>query len=124
MRTNQKGPIPCYNVRSTHFIYPLEMKKPSTQEEFTKTMDQPIPVLTWPDEVKALWWDAKGNWEKAHELVDSLSTPTATRIHAYLHRKEGDQWNAEYWYRRAHKPIPEHSLEAEFEDIVRELMIS
>ncbi|WP_297762221.1 hypothetical protein [uncultured Muriicola sp.] len=100
------------------------MKKPSTPKEFTKSLDQPGPGSIWPDELKALWWDAKGNWEKAHELVDSLSTPTAIWIHAYLHRKEGDQWNAEYWYRRARKPIPEKSLEAEFEDIVMAMIIS
>ncbi len=95
-----------------------------TQEDFVKTLQEPRPPVNWSDELTALWWYAKGNWEKAHEIVDSLSTPTAAWIHAYLHRKEGDQWNAEYWYRRARKPIPEKSLEAEFEDIVMAFMIS
>ncbi len=94
-------------------------------QEFYKLVEHlEVPPSSWKEENAALWWEAKGNWEKAHELVDSLSTPSATWIHAYLHRKEGDQWNAEYWYRRARKPVPEKSLEAEFEDIVKALMIS
>lgn len=83
-----------------------------------------MPPSSWKAEKAALWWDAKGNWEKAHELVDSLSTSSASWIHAYLHRKEGDQWNAEYWYRRAQQPVPEKTLESEFEDIVMALMIT
>ena len=27
-------------------------------------------------------------------------------IHAWLHREEGDQSNAEYWYARARQPVP------------------
>lgn len=83
-----------------------------------------LPPPTWKQENAALWWDTKGNWEKAHELVDSLTTPNAARIHAYLHRKEGDLWNAEYWYRRAGKQLPEKSLEEEFEDLVKEMLIT
>ncbi|NNJ89813.1 MAG: hypothetical protein HKP53_10450 [Eudoraea sp.] len=93
-------------------------------EDFYKLVEHSgVPPSSWKKEKAALWWDAKGNWVKAHELVDSLSTPTAMWIHAYLHRKEGDQWNAEYWYRRAGKPIPDKSLEAEFEDLVRSLLL-
>lgn len=49
----------------------------------------------------ALWWDAKGEWERAHQLVDALSSVKGMAVHAYLHRKEGVDWNAEYWYARA-----------------------
>ncbi|WPL12012.1 MULTISPECIES: tetratricopeptide repeat protein [Thiorhodovibrio] len=42
----------------------------------------------------ALWFDAKGDWNRAHEIVQSLPDRPpetgAARIHAYLHRKEGD----------------------------------
>lgn len=47
------------------------------------------------DEVK------QGNWEKAHSIVQDMETHDAARIHAYLHRVEGDEFNAGYWYRRA-----------------------
>ena len=42
--------------------------------------------------LRALWYDGNGDWEKAHDEVDSLDGKPAARIHAYLHRKEGDQW--------------------------------
>jgi len=94
-------------------------------QEFYKLVEHlEVPPSSWKEEKAALWWEAKGNWGKAHELVDSLSTPSAMWIHAHLHRKEGDQWNAAYWYRQARKPVSDKSLEAEFEDIVEALMIS
>jgi hypothetical protein len=61
--------------------------------------DQPQTDLSAP--LEALWWDKKGDWSRAHQLVDELETPEAMAVHAYLHRKEGEQWNADYWYRRA-----------------------
>lgn len=65
-------------------------------------------------ELQALWWDGHENWPKAHDLVDGPNTNSAARIHAYLHRKEGDQWNADYWYRRAGETKPDLSLEEEW----------
>jgi hypothetical protein len=53
--------------------------------------------------IKALLKDKAGDWDGAHEMVQDISTKEAAWIHAYLHRKEGDQWNAEYWYSRAGK---------------------
>ena len=64
---------------------------------------------------KALEADKSGNWTKAHELVQDLSTAEAAWIHAYLHRKEGDRFNAGYWYNRAGRPYFEGSLEAEWD---------
>ncbi len=101
------------------------MKSIHSIQEFYKLVEHlEAPPTSWKEEEASLWYDAKGNWDKAHELVDSLNTPSATWIHAYLHRKEGDQWNAEYWYRQARKPVPDKSLEAEFEEIITALLIS
>ncbi len=72
--------------------------------------------------LKAMWYDAKDESEKAHALVDSLQDATACWVHAYLHRKEGDLGNADYWYRRAGKTRPSVSLQEEWEIIVRELL--
>ncbi|MDN3203248.1 hypothetical protein [Algoriphagus sediminis] len=69
-------------------------------------------------ELKALWWDGHGEWQKAHDLVDGPSSQSAARVHAYLHRKEGDIWNADYWYRRAGEVRPDHSLDEEWEGLV------
>jgi hypothetical protein len=68
--------------------------------------------------LEALWWDAKGEWARAHGLVDSLETPEGMAVHAYLHRKEGVQWNADYWYRRAGRGYHRPTLEAEWEALV------
>lgn len=81
-----------------------------TVEEFRNTLaaDEPPEELSEP--VQALWWDAKGEayWDRAHQLVDELETREAMAVHAYLHRREGQDWNAEYWYlragRRFHRP--------------------
>lgn len=66
----------------------------------------------------ALWYDAKGDWEKSHVIIQDIETKEAAYIHAYLHRKEGDIWNADYWYRRAGKSRPSISLEKEWRELV------
>lgn len=71
-------------------------------------------------ELLALWYDGNGDWKKAHDQVDQLSGKSAARIHAYLHRKEGDQWNAEYWYRRAGVEVFQGSLEQEWKILLRD----
>ena len=67
--------------------------------------------------LQALWYDAKGDWQKAHELIQDLPDKNAAWIHAYLHRKEGDTWNADYWYRNAGKQRPAISLQEEWEQL-------
>jgi len=70
----------------------------------------------------ALWYDAKGAWEKAHELIQDLQDKNAAWIHAYLHRKEGDIWNADYWYNRAGKKRPALTLNEEWEQLAKALL--
>lgn len=78
----------------------------------------------WKDSpiLLALWYDAKGNWDLAHDQVDHLQGKSAARIHAYLHRKEGDQWNANYWYSKAGEEVPSQSLEEEWESLVKRFL--
>jgi len=66
----------------------------------------------------ALWYDEKGGWDKAHELIQDIGDKNASWIHAYLHRKEGDISNADYWYSRAGKIRPAVSVHEEWEDMV------
>ena len=80
------------------------------------------PPNSWSDELSSLWWEAKGNWRKAHNLIDAKESRTANRIHAYLHRKEGDDWNARYWYHRANQLMPNTSLEEEFITLVNDIL--
>lgn len=80
----------------------------------------PAPNLTPP--LAALWWAAKGEWDKAHKIVQDEDTADAAWVHAYLHRVEGDLGNAGYWYRQAGKPAAKDSLEDEWERIVSALL--
>jgi hypothetical protein len=80
----------------------------------------PAPELNAP--LAALWWAAKGDWNKAHGIAQDEETSEAAWVHAYLHRVEGDLGNAGYWYRRAGKPDASGPLEAEWEQIVQALL--
>ena len=72
--------------------------------------------------VKALWYDQQGDWDMAHNVSQDIHDQNGSWIHAYLHRKEGDIWNADYWYRRAGRKRPDSSLEEEWEEICRALL--
>ena len=71
---------------------------------------------------QALWWAGKGSWEKAHTLVQDLEDRSGARIHAYLHRLEGDISNAGYWYARANIKMPEEDCSREWEKMVGEFL--
>ncbi len=70
----------------------------------------------------ALWFDAHGDWEKAHEAAQDVAGPDGAWVHAYLHRKEGDLGNAGYWYRRAGRAAASGDLKMEWEAIVLEML--
>jgi hypothetical protein len=70
----------------------------------------------------ALWWDGKGNWQKAHEIAQDVAGADGAWVHGYLHRKEGDEGNAGYWYRRAGRMVARGDLRLEWESIVREML--
>lgn len=67
--------------------------------------------------LEALWYDAKGDWKTAHELIGDLEDKNACWLHAYLHRKEGDLWNADYWYSKSGRKRPAVSLTEEWEQL-------
>jgi hypothetical protein len=75
-----------------------------------------------PPLLQALWQDAKGNWQRAHELAQSQRGPQAAAVHAYLHRKEGELGNADYWYERAGHKREDVPLSREWEDLACELL--
>lgn len=82
-------------------------------------VDGQIPTEL-PLYLQALWYDRIGDWKTGHDLIDQLTDERSAHIHAYLHRKEGDIWNADYWYKRAGKTRPRVSLEDEWELLLRE----
>ena len=81
--------------------------------------------VRWKDSpiLLALWHDGRGNWAEAHHQVDQLPGKAAARVHAYLHRKEGDIWNADYWYWKAGEKRTNQSLEQEWEELVRRFLL-
>jgi hypothetical protein len=85
------------------------------------TADAKAPATLSPP-LLALWHDAAGDWESAHQIAQDLDDATGAWIHAYLHRKEGDLNNAGYWYRRARKSECRDTLEAEWEQIATALL--
>ena len=90
--------------------------------ELKETLVNNAPPANVSVYVKALWYDAKNNWNKAHELIQDVSDKNASWIHAYLHRKEGDTGNADYWYAKAGKKRPSAALHEEWEQIVTVLL--
>lgn len=72
---------------------------------------------------QALWWAAKGDWERAHQLVQAHEgEKRADWVHAHLHRREGDESNARYWYRAAGQAPASGDLDAEWRRIVQALL--
>ncbi len=92
-----------------------------TLDEFVAACALPEPPESLDAPLRALYWDARGDWKPAHAVAQEIATPTGSLIHAYLHRKEGDQGNAGYWYRRAERPPFRGTLEAEWRAIAAEL---
>lgn len=88
--------------------------------ESALTLAAPPDGLSVP--LAALWWDAKGDWARAHTLVDELETADGMAVHAYLHRKEGQEWNANYWYDRAGREFHRPDLSAEWKALVEGLL--
>lgn len=90
-------------------------------QEFKTTLVREFPPEGLGAPLAALWWDAKGDWTQAHSLVDELETMEGMAVHAYLHRKEGVGWNADYWYERAGRQFHRPALEDEWEALVEGL---
>lgn len=93
-----------------------------TFSEFKSSLTNNQPPAGISIYLQSLWHDAKEDWHEAHSLVDSLSGAEAAHVHAYLHRKEGDISNADYWYRRAAQPRPSVDLEKEWENLVNKFL--
>jgi hypothetical protein len=93
-----------------------------TFDEFRSTLQDNAPPHGLSPALCALWQDARGNWAEAHAIVQEIDDNTGAWIHAYLHRKEGDDGNAGYWYRRAGKPAAQDALDAEWARIVSALL--
>lgn len=70
---------------------------------------------------KALELDRNGDWDAAHRIVQGIDSTQSYSIHAYLHRKEGDLSNAQYWYCRAGRLMPDCGLDEEWAELRDEI---
>ena len=93
-----------------------------TLQEFKESAAQENPPEGMPPELEALWQDFKEDWHGAHRTAQDIHTPIGSRIHAYLHRKEGDLGNARYWYRRSSEPEFSGTLEEEWAQIAGSIL--
>ncbi|HEX4369660.1 MAG TPA: hypothetical protein VH023_22690 [Rhodopila sp.] len=89
---------------------------------FRVSVLQDVPPASASLPLQALWWDAKGDWDKAHECAQADPGPVGAAVHAYLHRKEPDLANARYWYNRAGRAPVSGGLEEEWDALVVELL--
>jgi hypothetical protein len=81
---------------------------------------EPPPGLSLP--LRTLWWEAKGDWKRAHECAQEDRTPEGSIVHAYLHRVEGDLANAGHWYSRAGRPAATGPLADEWAALASEFL--
>ncbi len=91
-------------------------------ETFKESLAGDAPPAELTDVLKAMWFAANGDWDQAHKLAQKDNSPAGAWVHAYLHRVEGDESNAGYWYARAGKPHGNARLRNEWTEIVLELL--
>lgn len=85
--------------------------------DFEKSLGAEEPPTGLPPAMEALWWLRNGDWDKAHTLVQALTSSDGAWVHAHLHRVEGDLGNAAHWYHRAGKDVTEISLKDEWQEM-------
>jgi len=90
--------------------------------EFKASLAGDAPAGGLAPPLAGLWWTAKGDWDRAHGIVQDESSREAAWVHAHLHRIEGDLGNAAYWYRQAGQPVATDALDVEWERIASALL--
>jgi hypothetical protein len=90
--------------------------------DFRKSTAGAAPPAGLSGPLRALWLDARGEWDAAHAAAQAADDADGAWVHAYLHRKEGDEMNAGYWYARAGQPAATGELPAEWSAIARTLL--
>jgi hypothetical protein len=91
-------------------------------EAYLKSIDNDSPSSQLSETLTSLWWDKKGNWDRAHTIAQNIPTVGGSAVHAYLHREEGVLWNADYWYSRAGRKRPDIPLVEEWKLLVEEML--
>jgi len=90
--------------------------------DFRQSLAAGRPPRGLPGPLRALWHAARGNWNRAHDIVAAQDGRAAARVHAYLHRRQGDIVNADYWYYRAGAKRPRGALDKEWRTLVQQFL--
>lgn len=93
-----------------------------TFEDFKTLLSQPKAPTHLNDELLSLWYDGNNNWEQSHDIAQDITEQSGSRIHAYLHRKEGDESNAMYWYHRCNESFYNGTLDEEWIMLVKRFL--
>ncbi|MDP9040464.1 MAG: hypothetical protein M3N30_00685 [Bacteroidota bacterium] len=91
-------------------------------DAFKSSLSLTDPPENISEYARALWYAGKGNWEKAHNIIQEIDDKPSARIHAFLHRQEGDLSNAGYWYKKAGEQIPAVKTDEEWEQLVSQFV--
>ena len=86
-------------------------------EEFKQSLSLPAPPSDFSLHKQALWFAGRGDWENAHQIIQEMNDDFSSRIHAFLHRQEGDLSNAAFWYSKSGTPIPLMTIHQEWEEL-------
>ena len=90
--------------------------------EFERSLAGAAPPEGLAPLLQALWHERRGDWTRAHAIAQDIVGPDAAWVHAYLHRREGDDSNAGYWYRHARRDADHGDMDEEWRAIVEELL--
>jgi hypothetical protein len=120
------GSVPAFDSRS-------RWRRGQLQLSYEPFMN--ADVAAFPDSVKtgtppavavpllrAVWHALRGEWDAAHQIAQDDTSAEGARVHAWLHRIEGDHANARYWYRQAQREAAEGDLREEGETIAAFLL--
>jgi hypothetical protein len=102
----------------------MNLPKAQPFDAFVVSLDRDAPPPLATPMLHALWHGLRGGWHAAHELAQAQDDADGAWVHAWLHRIEGDLGNADYWYRRAHRPSRRDDTRAEGLEIARALIAS
>jgi hypothetical protein len=94
-----------------------------TFDEYLANIKNKEPSSELSETLRSLWWDKKGDWDRAHSIAQEIPTTQGSAVHGYLHREEGVLWNADYWYSRAGRIRPDIPLEDEWKLLVEEMLV-
>lgn len=88
-------------------------------DQFMASLTQNYPPAGATPAQRVLWHAYRGEWDRAHDIAQDMPGSDGSWLHAYLHRVEGDQANADYWYRRAQRTPAQTSIEEEWDALAR-----